>query len=411
MNENHDGMRRWDTLGRISIFTLALPIATILQAQSGDGPPNDECTGAVVQQLQTGDTIAFSGDNTGATLLDGTPFVVVWEAFELTDCGTVWIHHCENGSPFQTFLSTITTGCPDVFTGQVTADLAGECVTIYQDLAPGIWYVPVLVDSASTPIGPYTFNISAEECIPGYCDASGDSFDHTGRIAAVTVGSTTYTSDEMSGYADHTDQVAYVGTGQQYPITIELEESGTSIANSAQLLAWIDMDHDGDLDGPGEAIFISQDPLPGNIVNGTITIPMDALLGPARMRIRLHDTHDGSGYANTPNASPCGTSTFGQVHDLMVQVDLGTSIGNTYSNGMHVFPNPSDGNFSIHAPVPGPASLRVIDAMGRTVHAEQVGIPMEGIIPIRLGQRSRPGLYHLLLQHPAGETSFRIVIR
>src|SRR5690606_13693865 len=266
-------MRRWYTLHIISIFTLTLLIATVLRSQSGDVPPNDECTGATVQQLQTGDTIAFSGDNTGATLLDGTPFVVVWEAFELTDCGTVWIHHCENGSAFQIFLSTITSGCPDVFTGQVTADLAGECVTIYEDLAPGIWYIPVLVDSASTPIGPYTFNVSAEECIPEYCDSSGASFDHTGRIAAVTVGSTSYTSDEMSGYADHTDQVAHVGTGQQYPITIELEESGTSIANSAQLLAWIDMDHDGELDGPGEAVFLSQDPLPGNTVNGTIDIP------------------------------------------------------------------------------------------------------------------------------------------
>src|SRR5690606_32080720 len=119
-------------------------------------------------------------------------------------------------------------------------------------------------------------------------------------IASVSVGSSSYTSDEMSGYADHTDQVAYVGTGQQYPITIELEQSGAPIENSAQVLAWIDMDHDGDLDEPGEFVFISEIPLSGTTVNGTITIPMDALLGQARMRIRLHDTHDGSEYANEP---------------------------------------------------------------------------------------------------------------
>src|SRR5690606_20404807 len=113
---------------------------------------------------------------------------------------------------------------------------------------PGIWHVPASVDTAPTPNGPGTFNISADECIPEYCDASGNSQETTGRIASVTVGSDTYTSNEMSGYADHTDQVAYVGTGQQYPITIELEESGAPIENSAQVLAWIDMDHDGDLD-------------------------------------------------------------------------------------------------------------------------------------------------------------------
>ena len=40
------------------------------------------------------------------------------------------------------------------------------------------------------------------------------------------------------------------------------------------------------------------------------------------MRVRLHDTYTGVDYQNTPNATPCDTSTFGQVEDYTLTIEV-----------------------------------------------------------------------------------------
>src|SRR5690606_39015226 len=51
-----------------------------------------------------------------------------------------------------------------------------------------------------------------------------------------------------------------------------------------------------------------------NVVTGDITIPITALAGNTRMRVRMHYTASGGNY------TPCGNSGYGQVEDYTVNI-------------------------------------------------------------------------------------------
>ncbi len=335
----------------------------------GDAPPNDECTGAVEQALALEDMITFSGDNTGANELEGTPFVVVWEAFTLDECANITIHHCNDGFVYQTFLNTMTNNCPDVFEGQLTATTIEECTLVFQDVSPGTWYVPVLVDEDQTPVGEYMFSISATSCIPPYCTAEGSSQATTGSINGIMLPGFEFSGASTAmGHMDHLEGSAILGTGQSHGIMVSLEAPAPEDASdSVVVLIWIDLDQDGDLNGPGELVFIGIESDDEGNFSGDIAIPQSAMLGQTRMRIRLHDVHDGSAYPNEPNVTPCGTSTYGQVHDLMVDILLGTAIEEEDRYAMTIFPNPATDMLWVRG-TEGTAYLQVLDATGRMVH-------------------------------------------
>ena len=59
---------------------------------------------------------------------------------------------------------------------------------------------------------------------------------------------------------------------------------------------------------------------------GTITIPVDALAGNTRMRVRLHDSSIGG------NTTPCGTSTYGQVEDYTLNIGVLATGENALAN-------------------------------------------------------------------------------
>ena len=91
------------------------------------------------------------------------------------------------------------------------------------------------------------------------------------------------------------------------------------------MLVWIDYNQDNDFDDVGELAFVSTI---GSTTayTGSITIPLSAASGSTRMRVRLHDTHDGTAYINIFNDTPCGTASYGEVQDYTVNVSTGGDV-------------------------------------------------------------------------------------
>ena len=164
---------------------------------------------------------------------------------------------------------------------------------------------------------------------PSYCTAGATSTSYE-KISNVTFADINKSSTSTAGYEDFTSVVGNVIKGNTYTFTATF--TGTSYT-SDQVIVWVDLNGDKDFDDAGEQVLItatSKSPW-----TGSITIPTTATASTTRMRVRMHDSSLG------PNATPCGTSTYGQVEDYTLV--LGTLATSDVSKSqVQVYPNPAD---------------------------------------------------------------------
>ncbi|MEO7082482.1 MAG: hypothetical protein ABIY71_13185, partial [Flavobacteriales bacterium] len=174
-------------------------------AQRGGGAPiNDECTGAVNQNLAIGSSVTFTGDNTGATDNgEGLETPAVWEMFTITECADLQLSYCGTTPPFQNGFTGLYQGCP--YTSSITAanfdDTTcpdGNFTLFYIGVPAGTYYYPVMLDldPASPAEGPYTITVSASACAAAPVNdgcasspvalATGSSVNFTGTTAGAT---------------------------------------------------------------------------------------------------------------------------------------------------------------------------------------------------------------------------------
>ncbi|MCB0758417.1 MAG: hypothetical protein KDC01_08165, partial [Flavobacteriales bacterium] len=123
-------------------FTLCVSFAA-----QDPAPVNDDCTGAVNQDLAAGSSVTFTGDNTGATTgadsLGATP--AVWEMFTTTECTNLAIAYCGTTPAFGNAFANLFIGCP--FTDFVansgfdaTSCTDGNYTIFYTDVPAGTYY-------------------------------------------------------------------------------------------------------------------------------------------------------------------------------------------------------------------------------------------------------------------------------
>jgi GEVED domain/Secretion system C-terminal sorting domain len=374
----------------------------------GNPPANDDCDGATVASLTVPSTTTFSGDNTDATLDVDANLTLVWEAFTLSACANVDINYCVVGSVFDNFLINLSVNCPDYLDGIITGVVTTpDCVVSFPNLPAGTYYIPVLVDPAQTPIGPYTISVTTTACAsPGdYCEAGAVSIQFE-KISNLTFGDINNNSSGVAGYEDFTAVSTEVVGGVSYPISVTISGG----YDTDQVLAWIDWDHNSAFDA-GEIVFSSAAGVGPH--TGNITVPLTALAGPTRMRVRLHDTYVGPDYQNTPNPTPCDTSTFGQVEDYTVDmIGIITGAEGATASAWTVFPNPNNGDFTIrYGNMSGLLTAEVLDLAGRVVHSAAQAASVGTTMQMELAGKLAAGTYVLRLSSGTGFETQRITIR
>jgi hypothetical protein len=174
-----------------------------------------------------------------------------------------------------------------------------------------------------------------------------------------------------------------------------------STAYDEFFIVWIDLNQDGSFTNE-EELFNSGSPKKG-LVTSILSIPASAILGSTRMRVVMQ-------YRQEPGACVFPVEFFGEVEDFCVNFShtVNTLPILPVAN-IVVFPNPSEGAFSINFQEDHLwESITMINMIGQTISK----VPLEkGVKEYRWeGKKTHAGQYTLVFQGPKGIYTHRISI-
>jgi hypothetical protein len=119
----------------------------------------------------------------------------------------------------------------------------------------------------------------------------------------------------QSQYSNYTTTVAppNIAATASYLLNISVGTCGTNNLNMTKV--FIDYNQNGLFTDPGETVYASTTPATGaNIINSTIIIPSNALIGQTRMRVVTVQSTSAS------NVNSCGTYSWGETEDYLVNI-------------------------------------------------------------------------------------------
>ena len=312
------------------------PTFTICVYNGGNPPANDDCSSVTAQALSVPGAIAFTGNNTGATLTnDGVlTIAAVWHAFTITACADITLSYCGTTPAFANVYIVLAQQCPAATTlvsgiYNQTDCGDGNWTVYFDDVPAGSYWVPVLSEPGS--VGPYTVIASASACAgAGTCDG------------ALVLTSTFSTSEDVcsDGVAD---VIAFINTSTS---TENYDYILTDASdNIISLLAGASFDFETAALGTYHVWGVSY--------NGVLTNVI-------------------------PGAPVSGVGSNGSCFDLStnfvtVNVEICQGVSGNSANTWGVYPNPGNGDFTVHnGGVSGRITMEVLDLGGRLVHSTTV---------------------------------------
>lgn len=390
-------IRVWSntTFGTGGEFTLCInPAENIVL------PPNDDCSGAVIQSLTIGTQAVFNGDNTGAQDFEGLGGATVWEAFTLNDAADVTIGFCGTTPAYGNFRISVFTECPAVNNRAAgsyenTSCGDGNWSICFPNLGPGTYWFPIGVYPSAT--GPYTLNVLAEPV--GTHQASND--DCAGALP-LTPDTWCHTQTFSGGCSSESLPAVTCG-------------GFTGVANDDLWYTFT---------------ATAADMTIGGIPNGSMDIAMELFSGTCGSLTSI-DCGDiaGSGAADTlANTSlVVGNTYYLRVYDYRFQYasddptyqlcliegsnfNLGVSNA-SFDAGGTLFPNPTTDDFNVRVdPSSSSATITVIDATGRTVLVRNERNTTSGLVLVHAEGKLAPGFYTVRVDDGFSQQDMRLII-
>jgi hypothetical protein len=180
--------------------------------------------------------------------------------------------------------------------------------------------------------------------VPVFCDAGSDTTTDE-FIEEVSFNTINNTSVQGNSYSDYTSIFTTVVRGESYPISIKNGEHWSG----DQMTCWVDWNYDGDFDDLNELFLIDYNETT-HFGTGIISVPNDAFIGNARMRLRLFYTGE---------ASSCGNSAYGEVEDYTIVVEQSLNTPSFTASSIDLYPNPNKGSFTLKNNDDAPSNLKV----------------------------------------------------
>lgn len=197
-----------------------------------------------------------------------------------------------------------------------------------------------------------------------YCASKGtNSSDEW--IAKVKFNDTEFVSGNDGGYGDHTNATGfdfYLG----YTNSFEITPGYASSAYSEYSRIWIDLNQNGAFEND-EKVFDQSAAATGQ-VSSTFIIPATASLGSTRMRIQM--AYQGTGQNTLPQV--CGNYTYGEVEDFCVNIESNAGVAGLLENTALIYPNPSQGKFSIQVLNSELKTINVYNLQGKLIQSISV---------------------------------------
>ncbi|MFD2823363.1 GEVED domain-containing protein [Lacinutrix iliipiscaria] len=173
-----------------------------------------------------------------------------------------------------------------------------------------------------------------------HCESFGN-MDWDTAVTLVDFNGIYNATGKTQPYTDYTDShSSTVEVDTSYDLSVNLDTDGDY---TIYAMAWIDWNQDTDFEDPGETYDLGSSRNTDDGITSlsplSITVPLDAEAGETTMRIAAK-------YNTTP--SLCETGFDGEVEDysIIVTPSLGI-IENSFEIDPVIYPNPTDGNFSI----------------------------------------------------------------
>jgi len=169
-----------------------------------------------------------------------------------------------------------------------------------------------------------------------------------------------------TNYASYTAS-ATVALGQAYTVTIVPQITNQAVGSAYQndeIAVWIDWNDDLDFNDANEQVGYVL--VPASTFNSAFnfTVPANATIGQVAMRARIsYQPDDGA-------ISPCGTSTYGEVEDYVINIQATSGLEEFgIFAGVTVYPNPTSDNVSIDLSAVSAenVSITLIDMTGKVL--------------------------------------------
>ena len=366
------------SVGPYDVTVTTVPCITV-------APVNDECSGIIPQALNLGSSLTFTGDNTGATTTNdyvpGSTWEIpppilpsVWHAFTIGACADVTVEMCGTTPAFANVWIILATSCPgsDVIAGPGTFDNTscgdGNYSVFYEDLPAGTYYLPILGEAGS--FGPYTITVSATACAGvGTCDGG-------------LVLTSTFSTSEVVCSNGLPDVISFITTStstESYDYILADDND-----NIISLLAG------GSFDFETAALGIYH--VWGVSYNGVLTNVI-------------------------PGAPVSGIGSNGTCFDLStnfvsVDVDICQGIAGNAANIWGVYPNPGNGDFTVHnGGVGGLVTMEVMDLGGRLVYSATTQMSAGQSHSLALAGILAQGSYTLRISNGGNSHEQRLMVK
>ncbi len=369
----------------------------------------DLCTDAVAVPLNTGDTLAFVGDNTNATptadFVPGSPFAgapVVWHKFSTVECATVTVSYCGLNPAWTNAFGFLATGCPadsivlfSTFNNTACGD--GNLTYVFEELAPGTYLLPVVLDANNNAIGPYSLQVTAEAC-QGSNTPPNDSCANAVPQALEPGAPLTFTGDNTGATA----------TGDW--------ESGSPF--SLAPVVWHAFSTDSCMDVT--VSYCGLNPAWTNAFGFLATsCPADSVVyfstfndtACGDQNLTYYFLQLAAGTYLLPVVLDANNNAIGPYAIVVDGVNcLSTGLSATTTPGLSLFPNPTHGVLNVRNPG-GDATfvLQVLDMSGRTVLVDRARIA-QGASHALAVDGLAAGAYTLRATTPSGRTEQRFIV-
>lgn len=372
--------------------TLTMPLLGLVCITASAQPANDSCSTVVPEALAAGATLAFIGDNTGATTEnDGafSAYPTVWHAFTTTECTDLVVSYCTTTPAFANIWLDLSADCPPTTTFGATGFNDADCgngnfTIFYTEVPAGSYWLGVLADVGAA--GPYSVMVTATAC------NAPPANDNCINAAALTV----FDLNNCPGNATAGDNSSATEDGPEptcAPGGIYMDlwysfNSGTAAQMTINLAP-------GTMTDWNMVVYQAC----GGAEDTCVVHPVDPFLLP----VTPNTDYVVRVFTDPASGDP---GTF----DICVSADLSTALTELHAVDWSIHPNPtSDVLFVTFSNFSGNLRLELVDASGRVVYAQDQTAHRDVQVALDLAGRLAPGMYALRAES-AGWTVQRIVI-
>ena len=378
-------------------------------------PSNDHCEDVTAQNLATGSSLTFVGNNTNATYdgdaEDGTilatyPFPNTWHAFTTTECADVTVSYCGTDAGWSNVWKLLTTDCPaatiiNASSSDDTTCPNGNWTFTFNNLPAGTYYLPVPNVGFGQGGGAYTITVSA-----ALCANAPPANDLCGNVAPVDMvpGQTvTFTGDNtnatFAGDAeDGTVMATYPFPNTWHAINVA-DCIDLTVSYCATDSGWSNVWKLITTDCPANTIIYPSTSDSTTCSNHNWTFS-------------FHVLAPGTYYLPVPNV---GFGQGGGAYTIDVTAEhciINQADAHVANPDWVLYPNPTDGQVTLSAPgLTGPATVEVVDMTGRSVYSGILALSAHGSQQLSLGGLAAPGHYLVVLTTPEGRMHKSMVIR